>query len=157
MVLLAALAGGAGAFTWQATHPPPHSAMDEPELRWLQREFGLSDEAMARIAVLHRNYAAECGAMCAALERSESEVTRLMMDKRLPSELDGALRRSHELVAQCQRRMLEHFHAVAREMPPAAGEKYLAAMAPIAAQPGRACMNMTPSTAWPSRDGDLPR
>jgi hypothetical protein len=127
IVLLVALAGGAGAFTWRAVRPQPEVMATEPELRWLQREFALTDEAMSRIAALHQDYLAECGSMCAALERSEA-----------------ALKRSSQLVAQCQRRMVEHFYAVAKEMPPAAGVRYVSLMTPVATQPGHVRMKMAP-------------
>lgn len=145
LVLLIAVAGGAGAFTWHSARSTDKCTVREPELRWLQREFALSDDAVLRIAELHRRYTAECGPMCAALQSSHSEVSRLIpAEKRMTPELEAALNGSNKIVAECQHRMVEHFYAVAREMPPAAGERYLALMTPIATHPEQGWMKVKP-------------
>lgn len=145
VVLLVALAGGAGTFTWHALRTEGGSAVHEPELRWLQREFALSDDTVLRIAELHRRYTAECKPMCADLRASDAELSRLIAaQKHVTPELEAALKRSNRIVAECQHRMVGHFYAVAKEMPPAAGERYLALMTPIAAHPEQGWMKMTP-------------
>ena len=136
LVLLIALGTGAGAFTWRAVRSNYDSAVPEPELRWLQREFSLSDEVALRIAELHRTYTAECDPMCSALRASDAETGRLFLSgKEMTAELAAALRRSNTMTAQCQYRMIEHFYAVAREMPAPARERYLALMVQIATHP----------------------
>jgi hypothetical protein len=133
VVLLIALGSGTGAFTWRAVRSSADSAVPEPELRWLQREFSLSDDVALRIAELHRTYTAECEPMCSALQASEAETGRLFLSgKEMTAELAAALRRSNTMTAQCQHRMIEHFYAVAREMPAPARERYLALMVQIA-------------------------
>ena len=145
LVLAVALAGGAVAFTWRAVRPAPEPAVREPELSWLQKEFALSDAAVLRIAELHRKYTAECEPMCAALQQSEAEIARMMAaDKRVTAGLESALERSNKIVADCQRRMVEHFYAVANEMPAASGERYLALMTPVATRPGHGWMKTAP-------------
>lgn len=148
VVFLVALVGGAAMFTWRAVRPEHESAVDEPELRWLQREFALNDDVSRRIAELHRKYVAACEPMCVALQKNEAELTRLMMaDKSVTPGLEKVLVRSNRIVADCQRRMVEHFYAVAKEMPPAAGERYLALMTSVAAHPGQGWMKIAPQTA----------
>lgn len=94
LVLLIALGSGAGAFTWRAVRSTADSAVREPELRWLQREFSLSDDAVLRIAKLHRQYTAECQPICSALQVSDAEMSRLIAaGKRMTSELAAALNR----------------------------------------------------------------
>ncbi len=145
LVLLVALAGGAGAFTWRALRTEGESAVHEPELRWLQREFALSDDSVLRIAELHRRYTAECEPMCVTLQTSDAELTRLIAaQKNVTPELEAAMKRSNKIIAECQHRMVDHFYAVAKEMPPAAGERYLSLMTPIAAHPEQGWMKMTP-------------
>lgn len=145
VVLLVALASGAGAFTWRALRSGDESAVQEPELRWLQREFALSDNVVLRIAELHRRYTAECEPMCEALRASDAEITRLIAsEKRVTFQVTTALNRSNKIVAECQQRMLEHFYAVAGEMPPSTGKRYLELMTPIAAHPEQGWMKMTP-------------
>ena len=136
LVLLVALGSGAGAFTWRAVRSSADSAVREPELRWLQREFSLSDDAVLRIAELHRRYTAECQPMCSALQASDAEMRRLIVaGDRMTPELAAALSRSNTIIAQCQYRMVDHFYAVAREMPPPTGERYLAVMARMVVHP----------------------
>ncbi len=145
VVLLVALVGGAGAFTWRALRSGDEMAVQEPELRWLQREFALNDDVVLRIAELHRRYTAECEPMCEALRASDAEITRLIAsEKRVTPRVTTALNRSNQIVVECQHRMLEHFYAVAGEMPPSAGKRYLALMTPIAAHPEQGWMKMTP-------------
>lgn len=145
LVLLVALAGGAGGFTWRALRSGDGAAVQEPELRWLQREFVLSDDVVLRIAELHRRYTAECEPMCEALRANDAEVTRLIAsEKRVTAEVAAALNRSNQIVLECQHRMLDHFYAVAGEMPPPAGERYLVLMTPIAVHPEQGWMKMTP-------------
>ena len=144
LVLLVALGSGAGAFTWRAVRSSADSAVREPELRWLQREFLLSDDAVLRIAELHRRYTAECQPMCSALQASDAEMTRLIAaGNRMTPELAAALSRSNAIIAQCQYRMVEHFYAVARQMPPPTGERYLAVMARVVAHPEQGWMKLT--------------
>lgn len=141
VVLLVAFVGGAAAFTWRAVQPEPASPVSEPELRWLQKEFALNNAAVLRIAELHRNYTVDCEPMCTALEQSEAQIARAMAaNRRVTPGLENALDRSNKIAAECQRRMVEHFYAVANEMPPAAGERYLAMMTPVAAHPGHGWM-----------------
>lgn len=145
LVLLLALTGGAGVFTWRVVRNGAEPAVREPELRWLQREFALSDDAMLRIAELHRRYTAECEPMCAALEASNAEIRRLMIDsKQMAPELGYALNRSNEIVGECRHRMIRHFYAVAQEMPPAASQRYLQLMTSMAVHPEQGWLKIGP-------------
>jgi hypothetical protein len=145
LVLLIALGSGAGAFTWRAVRSSVDSAVREPELRWLQREFSLSDDVALRIAELHRTYTAECEPMCSALRASDAETGRLFLSgKEITPDLAAALTRSSTMTAQCQHRMIEHFYAVAREMPEPARARYLALMMQVATHPERGRMKVAP-------------
>lgn len=145
LVLFVAFVGGTGVFAWRAARSSDVAAVREPELRWLQREFALDDEAMRRIAELHRHYLVMCEPKCSELQASDIAITRLLAgSKAMTPELAVALRHSNEIIADCQRRMVEHFYTVAKEMPPVAGERYLALMTPIATHPEQGWMKVTP-------------
>lgn len=136
IVLVIALAAGAGAFAWRTVRVEIPSAASTPELRWLQREFALNDAVMRRIDELHRNYTAECDKMCEALRANDAEVIRLVAaGRRASPELETVLIRSNQLMADCQHRMLEHFYAVANEMPAMQAHRYLQLMAPLVMHP----------------------
>ena len=144
-VLVAAIAAAVSGFAWRAVQRHTDTNAPQPELRWLQREFALNDAAMRRIGDLHRGYTAECEMMCAALQSSDDDVTRLLAAARRPTpELNAALNRSNQLTGDCQRRMVEHFYAVANEMPPEAARRYLELMTPVVAHPGHRWMKMAP-------------
>lgn len=145
LVLVVALVGGAGVFIWRAVRPNAQSTVREPELRWLKREFALDDETMRRIAELHQRYVATCEPKCSELQASDTEISRLMArGSAMTPELAVALRHSNEIIADCQQRMVQHFYAVAKEMPPAAGERYLALMTPVAIHPEQGWMKVAP-------------
>ena len=143
LVLLIAFGTGAGAFTWRALRSRHDAAIPEPELRWLQREFSLGDDAVVRIAELHRRYTADCEPRGEALRASQAEFRRLIAGgRRMTPELLSAIDRSNTIIGECQHRMVEHFYAVAKEMPPTTSDRYLALMAPIATHPEQGWMKI---------------
>lgn len=148
VVVTVALIAGVGGFFWQTRRTTAISqpvVATEPELRWLQREFRLDDATIRHIADLHHAYAAECEAMCEALRASDAQVQRMMLESKvLTPELEATLARSNQLMFECQRKMLTHFYAVAREMPPAEAQRYLQQMTPVAAHPERSWMSLSP-------------
>lgn len=145
IVLVVALAAGAGAFAWRAARTEKPSTGSTPELLWLQREFALNDDAMRRIGELHRSYTAECEEMCVALRASDGAVSQLVAaGNRATPELEAALGRSNRLTAECQRRMVEHFYAVAKEMPPPQAQRYLQLMTPVITHPEGGWMKLVP-------------
>jgi hypothetical protein len=144
-VLVVALAAGAGAFAWRAVRIEKPSSAPTAELRWLQREFALNDDAMRRIGELHRSYTGECEKMCEALRASDAEVSQLVATgKRTTPALENALSRSNQLTADCQRRMVEHFYAVAKEMPAPQAQRYLQLMTPVITHPEGGWMKLVP-------------
>ncbi len=137
-VVFAAVAIGGAVFFWQSHHP--RSAYDkvpgQPELIWLQEEFRLSPVAMDRITQLHHGYTAECERMCEQINANDAAVRQLVMANRtITPKLEAALDRSSLTAAMCQRRMLEHFYDIAREMPEAEAQRYLTMMSPMVEHP----------------------
>lgn len=138
IVLATALAVGVGVYSWKACHRPNAYEIHHGgrELVWLKEEFHLPPQTFEKISTLHRDYTAECEMMCAAIHRNDAEVRRLIATNReMNDEIESALRRSNETIRECQRRMLAHFYAVAREMPEAEARRYLAMMTPMLEHP----------------------
>lgn len=145
VVLMAALVAGVGAFAWRAVRIERSPSGQTPELRWIQHEFTLSDDTMRRIGALHHDYALNCDARCAALQSSDTEIAHLIVTGRsLTPELETALERSGKLTAECRRQMIEHFYAVANEMPDAARTRYLSLMMPVAIHPEHGWTKLRP-------------
>ena len=55
------------------------NAAEHPELVWLKREFGLSQQEFARIRNLHEAYLPDCARMCAKIEAANTELEALVL------------------------------------------------------------------------------
>ena len=96
---------------------------------WMQSEFHVNTEEMARIQELHRDYLTECKAMCGMIAEKKQEVAAALNNTTNVSPI--AKKKLAELAAcraECQSRMLQYFINVSHHMPPAEGKRYLAEM-----------------------------
>ncbi len=99
----------------------------EPELAWLKREFHLSDTEFARICQMHQAYLSGCMERCRRIDLKNEELKRLLAAANgMTPEIEKTLAEAAQLRAECQKKMLEHFYAVSRTMPPEQGKRYLA-------------------------------
>jgi len=133
IILLAASMLGAGVFAGSyltsrhlCSAPMQKSADD---LAWFRDEFHLSDAEMTRVRELHDGYLPECAQMCAQIAAKKREISAALGGgTNVTAEVQQKLTELGELRARCQGRMLDHFIAVSRAMPPAQGKRYLAEM-----------------------------
>jgi len=99
----------------------------EPELAWLRREFHLGDTEFARICQMHQDYLSGCMERCRRIDLKNEELKRLLAAANgMTPEIEKTLAEAAQLRAECQKKMLEHFYAVSRTMPPEQGKRYLA-------------------------------
>ncbi len=99
----------------------------EPELAWLKREFHLGDTEFARICQMHQAYLSGCMERCRRIDLKNEELKRLLAAANgMTPEIEKTLAEAAQLRAECQKKMLEHFYAVSRTMPPEQGKRYLA-------------------------------
>jgi len=99
----------------------------EPELAWLKREFHLDDTEFARICQMHQAYLSGCMKRCRRIDLKNEELKRLLAAANgMTPEIEKTLAEAAQLRAECQKKMLEHFYAVSRTMPPEQGKRYLA-------------------------------
>ncbi len=99
----------------------------EPELAWLKREFHLDDTEFARICQMHQAYLSGCMERCRRIDLKNEELKRrLAAANGMTPEIEKTLAEAAQLRAECQKKMLEHFYAVSRTMPPEQGKRYLA-------------------------------
>jgi hypothetical protein len=131
LVLLIAVVLGIGAtlITRQLCLGTPSS--------WLCREYGLSSE---RAAKLEKEYGSRCGPYCGRMCAANARLEQLALGEGLGSgSVTPAIR---EAVAETDRirtatrlTMLEHFYAVAAELPPEKRKDYLLKVLPLVIQP----------------------
>ena len=119
-----------GAAFWLRTQPQRQAATAPGvELEWLRREFNLSNEVFLRVSELHRNYQPTCAELCRRISDQNRRLretvarTNAMTDE--IRELVSATGRARD---DCRQAMLTHLYAVAQEMPPEAGSRYIQIM-----------------------------
>jgi hypothetical protein len=109
-------------FALSRTNPTGHPA----ELAWLQREFNLTRGEFERIAQLHQAYLPDCVAMCQRVDAINRRLRGLLAaTNQVTPEIQQALADAARVRTDCQARMLGHFYAVSRSMPPEQGKRYL--------------------------------
>jgi len=131
LVALIALAvvAGAGVYFWKTAPMRSMLCCDQPELAWLQHEFKVSDKDMDRVTQLHKAYLAQCEALCAQIEATNSLVRQqLEKDGAVTPAVEKLLSDAAQLRVQCQKNMLGYFAEVSKSMPPEEGKRYLAWM-----------------------------
>ena len=106
---------------------------------WLRREFHLNESQSRAIEKLHREYSTICEGHCRAIREAKRERDAL----RTAHPSDGAAiaaaeQRLAERSAECQSSLLRHLDAVAGEMSPEDGRRYLELMRPRVAAYGHA-------------------
>ncbi|MBX3747016.1 MAG: periplasmic heavy metal sensor [Verrucomicrobiae bacterium] len=116
------LAYFAGTFSSRALLHSP-----QPELAWLQHEFKLTGQDLARITELHAGYLPRCMERCARIDELNTLLAAaLHADMPVPAEIDSLLRERADMRVLCQSEMIDHFLQVSRTMPPDQGRRYLA-------------------------------
>jgi hypothetical protein len=130
LVLLAALAiAVSGALL-------THHLLKGSPTSWLCNQYQLSPEKSGRIEALQKEYGSRCGPYCDRMCEANARLERLSLDEGLGlRSITPALR---EAVAETDRirtetriTMLEHFYAVAAELPPERRKEYLLKVLPL--------------------------
>ena len=99
----------------------------EPELAWLKKEFHLNDAEFTRISEMHAAYLSGCAERCRLIDDKNEQLKELLSrTNAVTPEVEGLLVEAAKLRADCHKKMLQHFFDVARTMPPAQGQRYLA-------------------------------
>jgi hypothetical protein len=148
---LALLAGGG---SYLISSAPSRCLMDSqtPELAWLQSEFQLPDDELARVTKLHEAYLAGCAERCRRIDAKNEEVKALLAEARaVTPEAGKMLREAALLRADCQKVMLQHFYEVSQTMPPAQGRRYLSWITARTLGSAHATMTSAPAAAHEHR------
>lgn len=118
------------------------------DLAWLRMEFGLGEEEMARVRVLHEGYLPRCREFCARIAARKDELRAVLASGTEAHESIGRrLAEIGSIRAQCQTAMLLHFEEVSRAMPPEQGRRYLDEMRRLTLDAHHECeRSMSPET-----------
>ncbi len=131
-LLLALTAGGAlfALCYWAASRARVTTAeRQSDDLAWLCHEFQLSETDLSRIRPLHQGYQTQCQEMCRRLAAKNTELASTLRGRtNVGPDVEQKLIEIATLRAECQARMLRHFQEIARTLPRAQGERYLAEM-----------------------------
>jgi hypothetical protein len=98
-------------------------------LHWLQKEYSLNDDEMARIQKLHTDYMVQCDSMCAMMNANQEAVKAALNNAtNVTPEAKQKLDELAACRAHCQSQMLQYFVSVSQVMPSEQGRRYLADM-----------------------------
>ena len=122
-----AILAGAGVYFWKTAPMRSMLCCDQPELAWLQKEYKVADQDMARVTELHQAYLTQCETLCARIEATNTLVRRqLEQDGTVTPAVEKLLDEAAQLQVQCQKNMLGYFMEISKSMPPEEGKRYLA-------------------------------
>lgn len=130
-VILAALALVAGLLGYGLTRlampapEPAEASAPDAQFAWLKKEFAVSDTASAEIRRLQLAYAPICEDHCAAVVRAQAALRAAGDDPAARAAASAELARLKTLCAEATR---THLQAVAAQMPPDQGARFLAMM-----------------------------
>lgn len=117
---------------------PSEALLSRPEgrLEWLRREFQLTDAQFARITELHDAYGPVCSTLCQRIVEANTRLESLVDGQQsVTPEIEAALFDCASVRRDCNAALLKHAYAVAAEMPPESGKRYLHMMTSRLTQP----------------------
>lgn len=99
------------------------------DLHWLQSQYQLNNDEMARIQKLHNGYLVQCDAMCRMITTKQQAVEAALNNATNINPI--AQQKLDDLAAcriHCQSQMLQYFINISQVMPADQGRQYLADM-----------------------------
>ena len=128
---LLALAVAALAFGLTRWFSCPHTGSDADEMAWMKTEFHLTPPQTAAIAKLHDAYDPVCQLHCRLIRETRARLTAIeTATPRRPADYAAAQSEMTRLKAVCHDATRQHLEAVAAQMPPGEGRRFLALTLP---------------------------
>lgn len=126
LALLVVLLVGVGA--WLAAR----HLLQAPPTAWLCHEYGLSPGQACRVEQLQRDYGSRCGPFCKQMCEANARLETLALgSSKVTPALREAVAESDRIRTSTRIAMLEHFYAVAAELPPDRRHQYLLKVLPL--------------------------
>ena len=126
LVLLAVIIAGLGAalVTRHFLQGPPSA--------WLCHVYGLTPEQACKVESLQHQYGARCGPYCNAMCEANARLEALALGSgSVTPAIRDAVTETDRIRSQTRLAMLEHFYAVAAELPPDRRREYLLKVLPL--------------------------
>ena len=99
---------------------------------WLCHEYGLSAGQAERLGTLQREYGSRCGPFCDAMCAANATLESLALGSgSMTPSLRAAVAETDRIRTEARIAMLEHFYAVAAELPPDKRRDYLLKVLPL--------------------------
>lgn len=99
---------------------------------WLCREYGLSTSDEERLRDLERSYGSRCGPYCDAMCEANTRLEALTLGSgSITPEIRAAIAETDRIRTETRIAMLEHFYAVAAQLPPDKRRSYLLKVLPL--------------------------
>lgn len=100
--------------------------------QWLCHEYGLTPEQAARMRMLEKEYGSRCGPFCTQMcEANANLETATLGSSSITPEIKAAVLETDRIRTETRLAMLEHFYAVAAELPPEKRRNYLLKVLPL--------------------------
>lgn len=126
LALLAVIVVGVGA--WLAAR----HLLQGPPTAWLCREYALSPQQACRVEQLQREYGSRCGPFCEEMCEANAKLETLALgSSTVTPALREAIAETDRIRTSARTAMLEHFYAVAAELPPDRRRPYLLKVLPM--------------------------
>lgn len=126
LALLAAMIVGVGA--WLIAK----RLLQGPPTAWLCHEYALSPQQALRVEQLQHDYGNRCGPFCEKMCRANARLEELALgSSRVTPALCEAVAETDRIRTDTRITMLEHFYAVAAELPPERRRSYLLKVLPL--------------------------
>jgi len=107
-----------------------------PSSAWLCHQYGLSPQKVGTIEGLQQQYGSRCGPYCDQMCEANAHLEQIALDQGLSqgtvtSGLREAVAETDRIRTETRIVMLEHFYAVAAELPPEKRRDYLLKVLPL--------------------------
>ena len=127
LTLLVIMIAGTAAFFITRKCLTPASPSD-----WLCREYGVSAKDGERFRDLERSYGSRCGPYCDAMCDANARLGTLVLGSgSVTPEIGAAVAETDRIRTETRIAMLEHFYAVADQLPPDKRRGYLQKVLPL--------------------------
>jgi len=103
-----------------------------PPSAWLCNQFGLSQKQAERMESLQSDYGSRCGPLCERMCESNAHLKKLALGSgSVTPGLRAAIAETDRIRTETRIAMLDHFYAVAAELPPERRKEYLQKVLPL--------------------------